>query len=159
RQLDFIRALNDGLTARVPDHAQMEGMIEAMELAFRMQMTAPHVFDLSRESEATQALYGVGEKATDTFGKRCLLARRLVEAGVRFVQLTLSGWDHHSDIRKRLPDICTTMDRPVAGLLGDLKARGLLDETLVLWCGEFGRSPYDQNITGGAAARDSYGRS
>ncbi|MGQ0634984.1 MAG: DUF1501 domain-containing protein [Planctomycetaceae bacterium] len=158
RQLDYLLDLNEKLAVQATGDPQMEGMLEAMELAFRMQTTAPQLFDLSHESDVTQALYGIGEKATDTFGKRCLLARRLVESGVRFVQLTLGGWDHHRDIRDDLPKICTTMDKPVAGLLADLKSRGLLEETLVVWAGEFGRSPYDQDIIGGTSSRDNFGR-
>jgi len=158
RQLDFIRRLNRDLSPRAPADPRIDGMIEAMDLAFRMQTAAPQLFGLGGESEATKALYGIGDKTTDQFGKRCLLARRLVEAGVRFVQVNLGGWDHHNNIRANLPKACATMDKPVAGLLTDLKARGLLNDTLVLWSGEFGRSPYDQDITGGKGAPDTYGR-
>lgn len=158
RQLDYIRQLNRNLGDAVPGDPQLDGMVEAMDLAFRMQMTAPALFDLKSESAATRALYGIGEKTTDQFGKRCLLARRMVEAGVRFVQVTLSGWDHHANLRANLPKLCTTMDRPVAGLLSDLQSRGMLDDTLVVWCGEFGRSPYDQDISVGKNAADTYGR-
>jgi uncharacterized protein (DUF1501 family) len=133
-------------------------MIRSFELAFRMQAAVPELFDLSRESAATRKLYGLGEGASDSFGKRCLLARRLVESGVRFVQVTHGGWDHHQSIRKILPGVCATVDRPIAGLLADLHARGLLEETLVIWTGEFGRSPYDQDISLGKDAEDTFGR-
>jgi hypothetical protein len=126
----------------------MEGVIESFELAFRMQTETPRLVDLARESKTTLDLYGIGQAPTDQFGRQCLLARRLAEAGVRFVQVTLDGWDHHSGIAGGLKSLCAQCDQPVAGLLTDLKSRGLLDDTLVLWGGEFGRTPHAQNGDG-----------
>jgi arylsulfatase A-like enzyme len=112
-------------------------------------MQAPEVFDIGTEPESVRRLYGLDQPRTEPFGKQCLIARRLVERGVRFVQLhTESNWDHHTGIRTELPACCAGLDQPVAGLLKDLKARGLFDETLVIWGGEFGRSPVAQKGDG-----------
>ena len=107
--------------------------------------------DLAGETKETQEMYGIGGGQSDTNGRACLLARRLSEAGVRFVQVTMDGWDHHGDIQGALPNSCAKADRPIAGLLRDLKQRGLLDSTLIVWCGEFGRTP-DNNVRGGETA-------
>ena len=147
-RLNFLQSMNRRLLQRVETDAQMEGIIESFELAFRMQSETPRLVDLSSESQETLDLYGVGGKQTDRNGRACLLARRFSEAGVRFVQITMGGWDHHGDIRRALPNSCAGVDRPIAGLLHDLKRRGLLDETLVLWSGEFGRSPWSQDLSG-----------
>lgn len=124
----------------------LDARINNYELAARMQMEATDVLDTSQETQDTLQMYGIGEKDTDSFGRRCLLARRLIERGVRFVQLFPKGqaWDNHQNIRKSLPDICKQTDKPIAGLLRDLRQRGLLDSTLVLWGGEFGRLPMAQ---------------
>jgi hypothetical protein len=148
RRLQFVQSLNRRLLARAGADAQMEGMIESFELAFRMQAETPRLVDLSSETPATQALYGIGDKPTDRNGRACLLARRLSEAGVQFVQVTMGGWDHHGNIRGALPGTAAAADKPVAGLIQDLKQRGLLDETLVVWSGEFGRTPWSQDISG-----------
>ncbi len=148
RRLDFVQKMNRRLLQRVETDPRMEGMIESFELAFRMQTETPKLVDLSVESKATQELYGIGESRTDRHGRACLLARRLSEAGVRFVQVTIGGWDHHGDIRNALPKSCGESDKPVAGLIKDLKARGLLDDTLVVWSGEFGRTPWSQDLSG-----------
>jgi hypothetical protein len=148
RRIDFIQAMNLRQLDRLQSDQQMEGVIESFELAFRMQTETPRLVDLSSESKATQALYGIGEKTTDQFGRQCLLARRFAEAGVRFVQVTLDGWDHHGKIAETLPGQCAKGDKPVAGLLTDLKARGLLEDTLVVWGGEFGRTPHTQQNNG-----------
>jgi hypothetical protein len=148
RRLDFLQGMNRRLLGRVQADDHMEGMIESFELAFRMQTETPQLVDLSDESEETLRLYGVNDKTTDRNGRACLLARRLSEAGVRFVQVTCSGWDHHGGILTALPTSCAQADKPVAGLITDLKRRGLLDETLILWSGEFGRSPWSQDISG-----------
>ncbi len=130
----------------------LDARIASFELAFRMQSAAPEAFDLSREPQSVKAMYGIDEKSTDLFGRQCLLARRLVERGVRFVQLydapSNNIWDHHSKIRDLLPARCAAVDRPVAALLEDLKSRGLLEETLVLWGGEFGRTPTAEGADG-----------
>ncbi len=156
-RLDLTQRLNHRLAARLQGDSAMQGMIEAMELAFRMQTTTPEIVDLSRESKATLDLYGVGGKSTDRNGRACLLARKLSESGVRFVQVTMGGWDHHSDVRANLPRLCAETDQPAAALLTDLKARGLLDDTLVLWSGEFGRTPWSQDLSG-TAPIDTHGR-
>lgn len=156
RRIDFLQRQNQRLQQAVPD-ASMQGMIEAMELAFRMQTTTPQLVDLSAETQQTQELYGVGGKETDRNGRACLLARRLSEAGVRFVQVTMGGWDHHGDIRGNLPRLCAQTDQPVAALIRDLKQRGLLDDTLVVWCGEFGRTPWSQDLSG-TAPIETHGR-
>jgi hypothetical protein len=148
RRIDFVQQLNRGLYERFEADEQMEGIIESFELAYRMQTDTPALLDLSGESQATRQLYGIDNPATDRNGRACLLARRLSEAGVRFVQVTIGGWDHHGDIRGALPPTCAAMDQPVAGLLKDLKSRGLLEETLVLWSGEFGRTPWSQDLSG-----------
>jgi uncharacterized protein (DUF1501 family) len=130
-----------------PDSA-LEARISSFELAFRMQTEAPEVQDISRESPATRTLYGLDEKPTANLGQQCLLARRLIERGVRFVQCNLGGWDHHYNLRTGLPANARQMDKPVAGLIRDLRSRGLLDETLVIWGGEFGRTPVAEGGNG-----------
>jgi hypothetical protein len=123
-------------------------MIESFELAFRMQQGAPEVLDTSKETAATLALYGISEPETEAFGRQCLLARRLAEAGVRFIQVTSKGWDHHGSMYSSLKKSCGRVDRPIGGLLTDLQRRGLLDDTLVIWSGEFGRTPLVQGVRG-----------
>lgn len=158
RQLDFVQRMNRSHLAASESDARMEGMIESYELAFRMQTEAPEVFELSGESEATKELYGIGDDGTDWFGRQCLLARRLAESGVRFIQLNAGGWDHHGNIRTALPKNCAEIDKPVAGLIEDLKARGLFEDTLLVWTGEFGRTPYEQDLSNGRNANANYGR-
>ena len=148
-QLDLIQALNEtqkeGQGGPSPE---VEGVIESYELAFRMQAEVPKVMDLSKESEATRALYGIGREATDTFGKQCLMARKFVEAGVRFIEITHGTWDQHFNLKAALERNCVAIDTPIAGLLHDLKQRGLLKDTLVIWGGEFGRTPHSQGEDG-----------
>jgi hypothetical protein len=158
RQLDFLKSLNERHLAAHPGDAALEGMMQAHELAFRMQAEAPGLFDLSKESKATRDLYGVDDPDTRDIAEQCLIARRLVEAGVRFVQVNDGGWDHHGSIRSGLPKKCKNVDKPVAALIRDLKSRGLLDDTLVLWGGEFGRTPFDQDLSLGSAPEDQRGR-
>jgi uncharacterized protein DUF1501 len=157
RRLDLIQRMNRRLLNRVETDRRMEGMIESFELAFRMQTETPGLVDLSGETQATRDLYGIGQPETDKHGRACLLARRLSEAGVRFVQVTVGGWDHHANIRDSLPKSCAGSDRPVAGLIKDLKSRGLLDDTLVVWSGEFGRTPWSQDLSG-TSPIDTHGR-
>jgi len=157
RQMEMLRNLNREFVTRTPD-AAMEGMIESFELAFRMQSEAPGLMDLSKETKATQKLYGIDEKETRDLGQQCLLARRLVEAGVRFVQVNDDGWDHHASIRELLPKKCKQVDKPIAALITDLKALGLLEDTLVIWGGEFGRTPFDQDLSLGKAPEENRGR-
>src|SRR5262249_16246120 len=132
-QLDFIQSLNREALERDPHHEGVEGAIESFELAFRMQKDLPKVMDIANETAATKALYGIGEQATQNFGRECLLARRFVEAGVRFVELTSGGWDHHQNLKTALGNKAQSVDKPIAGLLKDLQSRGLLKDTLVVW--------------------------
>lgn len=151
--LDVLQALNAGHAAQRPGRDDLAARTASYEMAFRMQMEAPALLDLGRETEATQREYGVGVEPTDAFGRRCLLARRLIEQGVRFVQLYAGTWDSHDYIERAHGNLIRQVDRPIAALLADLKRRGLLEDTLVVWCGEFGRSP-DNGVRGGVA----YGR-
>jgi len=148
RRIDLIQSMNRRQLDRLRSDHQMEGVMASFELAFRMQTETPRLVDFSSESKATRALYGIDEKPTDTFGRQCLLARRFAEAGVRFIQVSLNGWDHHGKIAEGLRAKCAESDKPIAGLLTDLKMRGLLDDTLVLWGGEFGRTPHTQQNNG-----------
>ena len=154
RQLDFVQRLNAVQAERHHADSELDAVIGSFELAWRMQNNVPNVLDLSQESVGTLALYGIGEKATDNFGRQCLMARRLSESGVRYIQITYGdnsanpAWDQHSDLPKHA-DHALAVDKPIAGLLADLKQRGLLEDTIVWWGGEFGRTPYAQkNGTG-----------
>jgi hypothetical protein len=147
-QLDLVQSLNEDYARRNPADDELEAVIDSYELAFRMQAELPGLLDLSREKEATLAAYGIGQDPTDRFGRQCLIARNLAAAGVRFIEVGHSGWDHHRNLREELPRKCAEVDRPIAALLADLAASGLLAETLVLWGGEFGRTPYAQNADG-----------
>jgi hypothetical protein len=144
-KLDALRELNElHKSGRVID-SDLDARIASFELAFRMQREAPEAFDLTRESDRVHRMYGIGNPTTDQFARQCLMARRLVERGVRFVQLfdapENNAWDHHTGLKDRLPKRCAAVDQPITALLTDLKVRGLLDDTLVLWGGEFGRTP------------------
>lgn len=147
-QLDLVQSLNRSRLAKDEVNPQIEGVIESYELAFRMQAEVPALMELEQESEATRRLYGMDDPVTEPFGRQCLLARRFIEAGVRFVEVGHGNWDDHRNLSTDLPRHCAEVDRPIAGLLKDLKARGLLDETLVLWGGEFGRTPHAQGGDG-----------
>ena len=151
--LDFLGQLNRSHMRRHPRHDELSARIASYELAFRMQAEMPEAIDIDSEPQSTRDLYGVGstDSEVDSIGRRCLLARRLVERGVRFVQVIVSGWDSHDYIEKAHGSRLDAIDRPMAGLLKDLKRTGLLDETLVVWAGEFGRSP-DNGIRGGGTA-------
>jgi hypothetical protein len=150
---DLIAQLDRLHKRRRPAQPVLDARISNYEMAARMQLEATRALDLSGETAETLAMYGIGEKETDSFGRRCLLARRMIERGVRFIQLFPKGqaWDNHRNIAKSLPDICRKTDKPAAGLLRDLRQRGLLDSTLVLWGGEFGRLPLAQ-----AASKSDY---
>ncbi len=147
-QLDFVQGLNRSKLGRDTHQPGVEGVIESFELAFRMQDTLPELMDIGGEQKETLALYGIDGSATDRFGRQCLLARRFAEAGVRFIELTHSNWDHHRNLGEALPARCGEIDKPIAGLLADLKRRDLLDDTLVIWAGEFGRTPHGQGGDG-----------
>jgi hypothetical protein len=156
-QLDTLQRLNELHRKQREEDSQLNARIASFELAFRMQTEAPEAFDVERESSATKQLYGLNEKTTEIFGKQCLLARRLVERGVRCVQVyhtttakrsSCQLWDQHGGLKTELPANCAATDGPIAGLLTDLKARGLLKDTLVLWGGEFGRTPTAEGSDG-----------
>lgn len=154
RGLDLLNELNGYHAQQSPNASDLNARMESYELAFRMQMEAPDALDISSENEKTRGMYGIGEKATDAFGRKCLLARRLIERGVRFVQLYSSGWDSHDYLERSHSALIRSVDKPIAALIQDLKRRGMLEETLIVWCGEFGRSPDNGMRRGGVA----YGR-
>lgn len=153
RQLELLRSLDTDYAARHPLNDSVEARMASYELAFRMQTQVPDMLDLGRETRATKSAYGLDDRETSAFGRKCLLARRLIEQGVRFVQLYHGTWDSHDDIHRAHGNLIRSVDRPIASLIADLKQRGLLDSTLVVWCGEFGRTP-DNGVRGGVA----YGR-
>ena len=154
-QLDLIQSMNQDLLTQQKIDPQIEGVIESYELAFRMQSQIPALMDFERESAQTLSKYGIGGGQTDDFGRQCLLARKFAEAGVRFIELSHANWDQHGGLRKNLAQNCLQIDQPVAALIEDLDQRGLLKDTLVVWGGEFGRTPHvkksdgrDHNATG-----------
>jgi hypothetical protein len=149
-QLDFLNELNSSHLARHPENSELAARIGNYELASKMQTAVPEALDLSRETEETKKLYGLDNPTTAEYGRRCLLARRLVEQGVRFVQLFLNGqpWDTHAKNAESLKGLAARTDQPCAALVADLKRRGLLDSTIVLWTGEFGRLPVSQGADG-----------
>jgi hypothetical protein len=149
-QLRFLNELNLAHAKRYPDNSELEARIANFEIAAAMQTAVPEALELSRESVATRRMYGLDDPATQEYGTRCLIARRLVERGVRFVQLFLSGqpWDTHNKNSQTLKSLCAQTDKPSAALVKDLKQRGLLDETIVIWTGEFGRLPISQGTDG-----------
>ena len=153
--LDLLGRLNEDHRRDHPRHADLAARMQAYELAFRMQAEVPGLIDVDREPAKVKSLYGIGEPDTDGFGRRCLLARRLVEKGVRFVQVYCGGWDSHDYLERSHAARFRVIDKPIAALISDLRSRGLLDETLVIWGGEFGRSP-DNGVRGGGkrAGRD-----
>lgn len=154
QNLDLMARLNNEHLNHRPDRSDLEARMNSYELAYRMQMEVPGVLDLAGETQSTLETYGVGDSRTDAFGRKCLLARRLVEQGVRFVQAYAGNWDSHDYIAKAHGSLIQSVDKPIAALLHDLKQRGMLDDTLVVWCGEFGRTP-DNGLRGGST---SYGR-
>lgn len=151
KTLDYLQNLNQRHAAAHPRQEHLTARMKSYELAFRMQTQVPDLVNLADESEATLRAYGIGEGSSDNFGKRCLLARKLVEKGVRFVQLYASTWDSHDYIAKAHGSLIPRVDRPITALIQDLKARGLLEETLIVWMGEFGRTP-DNGVRGGGVA-------
>jgi uncharacterized protein (DUF1501 family) len=150
-KLEFLARLNRAHAVGREYQSELDARIESYELAFRMQSAAPEAVDLAGESDATRELYGMEQKDTATMGRLCLLARRFAERGVRFIQIyhgAGSRWDAHTGIEKNHSELCRGMDKPVAGLLKDLKSRGLLESTLVIWGGEFGRTPMSEKGDG-----------
>jgi hypothetical protein len=150
KQIDLVQQMNRDLLKRSGDNPQIEGIIESYELAFRMQSTVPQVMDISKEAPKTLSMYGIGDadRETDTFGRQCLMARRFAEAGVRFIEIAHTGWDQHTNLTTLHARHAKAVDKPIAGLLADLKQRGMLKDTLVVWGGEFGRTPTAQNRDG-----------
>ena len=148
KQIDLIQSLNQDYLHQAHEDAELEGVIESYEMAFRMQTAAPGILDLSGESDATRQAYGLNDNATRDFGTQCLLARRLAESGVRFIEISNNGWDHHNNLRQRMQQNAKQIDQPIAALIGDLKQRGLLKDTLLLWGGEFGRTTAGQGGDG-----------
>jgi hypothetical protein len=140
KQLDLVQAMNRELLQSTAN-PEVEGVIESYELAFRMQGELPKVMDISKESPQTLAMYGIGSGPTNDFGRQCLMARRFAEAGVRFIEVCHGGWDHHTNLHSRIVSSAGAVDQPIAALLTDLKNRGLLKDTIVMWGGEFGRTP------------------
>jgi hypothetical protein len=157
KQLDYIRQLNQAAQIDAPSNGEIEGLIESYELAFKMQTSVPDTFNIDGETDEVLNLYGVGEGSTDRFGRACLTARRLVEKGVRFIQLTSVGWDHHNNLRSGLAGRFADIDKPIAGLLADLKRRDLLKDTLVVWGGEFGRGSADDKGDGDGRGHNGQG--
>ena len=143
QQLDLLQEMNRDLLGRDQD-SRIEGLIQSYELAFRMQDALPKVMDVASESKSTLARYN----ADETFGRQCLLARRFAEAGVRFIEITHTDWDHHGFLTGGMTKNCAAIDKPIAGLLEDLDNRGMLEDTLVIWGGEFGRTPDDPTTDG-----------
>lgn len=149
RQLDLLQAINRDHKERAVADPGIEGAIESFELAFRMQQAAPEVLDLNLEPKDIQQMYGVGNKATDSFARQCILARRMAEAGVRYIQVSTGNvWDQHGGLFDGHTKNCLAVDQPISALLTDLKQRGMLDDTLVVWGGEFGRTPIVQGSNG-----------
>ncbi len=147
-QLDLIQQLNRNKLRKDEHQPQVEGIIQSFELAYRMQSTMPQLVDIADETQTTKDLYGIDDQLTGNFGRQCLLARRMIEAGVRFIELTNTGWDHHRNLRAEMEDHCPRIDKPIAGLIADLKQRDLLKDTLIIWAGEFGRTPHGQGGDG-----------
>jgi hypothetical protein len=147
-ELDLLQQFNAAQRKATLQDPQIDGMIESFELGFRMQSELPQLLSIDEETKATKDLYGIGDRATDDFGRKCLLARRMVEAGVRFVEVTHGNWDQHFNLKTALANNCESIDKPAAGLLADLESRGMLKDTLVIWSGEFGRTPHAQGDDG-----------
>jgi len=158
KELDLLKWLNEKHSAERTNTSELDARIASFELAFRMQSRAPELVDLSGETAATRKLYGLDEEITEPFGTQCLMARRMVERGVRFVKVMHGAggdrWDDHGNIGERIPTHCKEVDKPIAGLLKDLKSRGMLDDTLVVWASEMGRTPFDNNLTTDKPGRD-----
>ena len=152
--LDLLHTFNQNHQQQHPQHDELAARIANYELAFRMQLEVPELMDIDSEPEDTKAMYGIGEPETDAFGRKCLLARKLIEQGVVYVQLFSGGWDSHDFLARAHGSLIKSIDKPISALITDLKRRGLLDETLVVWTGEFGRTPDNGLREGGIA----YGR-
>ncbi|MCB1234305.1 MAG: DUF1501 domain-containing protein [Verrucomicrobiae bacterium] len=159
RQIDLIQSMNREFAAAQPDNPELEGVIQSYELAYKMQSSVPEVLSLDAEKAAVRERYGMNDSATEDFGAQCLMARRLAEAGVRFIQISKGGWDQHNNLKSALTRNCGAIDKPIAALLQDLKDRDMLRDTLVIWGGEFGRSPQGQNNAGDGRRHNNRGYS
>ena len=159
KQIGLLQAMNRDLLGSYPGNAELEGVIQSYELAYRMQTSVPDVVDLSKEDAKTRARYGIGNSNAKSFGAQCLMARRLAEAGVRFIQISRNGWDQHKNLKASLTRNCRDIDAPIAALLGDLKDRDMLKDTLVVWGGEFGRTPQAQSNDGDGRRHNNRGYS
>ncbi len=158
-QIDLVQEMNRDLLSKHPGSSELEGVIQSYELAYRMQTSVPATLELKSEKASTLDMYGINESTTSEFGTQCLMARRLAESGVRFIQISKGGWDQHRDLKSSLSKNCEAIDRPIAALLQDLKDRDMLKDTLVLWGGEFGRSPQDQANGGDGRRHNNQGYS
>ena len=145
KQLDFIQKANRRLLEKQPAHPEIEGIIQSYEMAAKMQTSVPAVLDLAGEPDSIRSLYGLDDSETERFGTQCLMARRMAEKGMRFIQLTSNGWDHHNNLRESLGGRAKAIDKPIAGLIADLKQRDMLKDTLIVWGGEFGRGTHGDN--------------
>ncbi len=145
KQINFIQKANRRLLETQPSHPEIEGIIQSYEMAWKMQSSVPAVLSLDDEPESVRMMYGIDERETNHFGTQCLMARRLAEKGVRFIQLTSNGWDHHNNLRESLGGRAKSIDKPIAGLIEDLKQRDMLKDTLIVWGGEFGRGTHGDN--------------
>ncbi len=160
KQIDFVQSMNRDLLGAYPGNSELEGVIQSFELAYRMQTSVPNVVDLSKEDAKTKERYGIeGKGGASSFGAQCLTARRLSESGVRFIQVSKGGWDQHKNLKGALTKNCGDIDRPIAALLQDLKDRDMLKDTLVVWGGEFGRSPQRQAADGDGRRHNNRGYS
>lgn len=148
KQIDFIQSMNQKLLSRKASDERIEGVIKSYELAYKMQSSVPELLDLSDEPKHVLDMYGVDNQATNDFGRQCLLARRMAEAGVRYIEITHANWDQHGALKSKLKANCGATDQPLAALLTDLKQRGMLHDTLVIWGGEFGRTPHAKKADG-----------
>ena len=159
RQVDFIQEMNREALAQQKVDNELEGLIESYELAFRMQSSVPKLMEVRGEKPATLQAYGLNDPATRDFGSQCLLARRMAEAGVRFIELNMNGWDQHANLKGKITSNCQAIDKPIAALLQDLKDRGMLNDTLLVWGGEFGRSTNEQGPGGDGRQHNNRGYS
>ena len=157
RQIDLIQEMNRSMLDRVHSDSELEGVIESYELAFRMQAAVPTVLNVAGETDAVKAAYGLDNAATRDFGTQCLAARRMAEAGVRFIEISTAGWDHHNGLKTRMAANAKGIDQPIGALIADLKQRGLFDDTLLVWGGEFGRSTWEQGPGGDGRQHNNRG--
>jgi len=157
RQIDLIQEMNRGMLDRVQSDNELEGVIESYELAFRMQAAVPTILSFAGETDTVKAAYGLDNAATRDFGTQCLAARRMAEAGVRFIEISTAGWDHHNGLKTRMQANAKGIDQPIGALIADLKQRGLFNDTLLVWGGEFGRSTWEQGPGGDGRQHNNRG--